>query len=151
VFLINYFFAKVVEDVKLVQRLGQHIPNLSLVNSKLDKVEEVQQLAQFGSITLPQKQPHQASASAFAPAPVAPVVPVATLDTLQGELPDYIEWREFQGLKVPYDTRDIPDPCPHCPQQFVPACGDDNLTYPSACFAVCVGAKVASMGECGTV
>jgi hypothetical protein len=60
----------------------------------------------------------------------------------------HIEWRMFNGMKVPYDTRDVPNPCPHCPLAFKPACGVDGKTYPTACFAVCVGVEVARMGEC---
>jgi len=71
------------------------------------------------------------------------------LETAQSDdSPPYIEWRTFQGVRVPYDTRDIPNPCPQCSTEYIPACGTDNVTYPSACFAGCVGAEVARLGEC---
>eukprot|EP00300_Choanocystis_sp_HF-7_P004740 c13683_g1_i1.p1 GENE.c13683_g1_i1~~c13683_g1_i1.p1 ORF type:complete len:368 (+),score=76.26 c13683_g1_i1:637-1740(+) len=60
-----------------------------------------------------------------------------------------IEMREFQGIKVPYFTGDVINPCPRCVGiGFTPVCGGDSKTYPSACFAKCVGVSIASVGEC---
>jgi hypothetical protein len=59
-----------------------------------------------------------------------------------------IEYRVFNGMKVPYYTGEVANPCPDCGAGFAPVCGVDNLTYPSQCFAECVGATVARNGEC---
>jgi len=60
-----------------------------------------------------------------------------------------IEYRILNGMKVPYYTGEVSNPCPECPVGYAPVCGKDAKTYPSGCFAKCSGAEVEREGECG--
>eukprot|EP00299_Pterocystis_sp_00344_P010281 c4557_g1_i1.p1 GENE.c4557_g1_i1~~c4557_g1_i1.p1 ORF type:complete len:330 (+),score=87.83 c4557_g1_i1:37-1026(+) len=77
-------------------------------------------------------------------------------ETKQTEVPEHqqqpsVEYRVFNGMKVPYYTGEVDNPCPACATSYTPVCGEDNKTYPSDCFAQCVGAVVARKGECDDV
>jgi len=62
-----------------------------------------------------------------------------------------IEMREYNGMKVPFYTGPVTNPCPHCAMVYRPVCARDEKTYPSACFASCVGVEIKSQGECEEV
>jgi len=62
-----------------------------------------------------------------------------------------IEYRVFNGMRVPYYTGDIENPCPDCDVKYAPVCGADDKTYPSRCFAECMNAVVLRDGECDVV
>jgi len=62
-----------------------------------------------------------------------------------------IEYRMFNGMRVPYYTGEVENPCEECGVQYLPVCGEDNKTYPSRCFAECMDAVVAHDGECDVV
>jgi len=87
------------------------------------------------------------------PAPrTLPATPTASSDSAPAEEPSgKIEYRVFNGMRVPYYTGDVANPCPDCGLGYKPVCGADNKTYPSRCYAKCMDAAVAKEGECDVV
>eukprot|EP00298_Acanthocystis_sp_HF-20_P014677 c20870_g1_i1.p1 GENE.c20870_g1_i1~~c20870_g1_i1.p1 ORF type:complete len:326 (+),score=138.84 c20870_g1_i1:24-1001(+) len=63
-----------------------------------------------------------------------------------------IEWRVIGGMKVPYYTKQVENPCSQCSLEYKPVCGSDEKTYPNQCWADdCFNVKISHTGECDVV